>query len=83
MDSAGMGKGTAFLPPMIAHLSGEHERCDDKSREELRDGQGRKKSDGHRKLHRHFSFDDVLPGFIEYRESADKRGRNTDYADTR
>src|SRR5579862_9272740 len=38
----------------------KHERRDDKSGEELANGQSRNECDGHRELHRHPAFDDVL-----------------------
>src|SRR5580704_13500703 len=59
----------------------QHERGNDQRGKELSDSQRRSECDGHRKLHRHPAFDDILECLLEDRITADQGGRQSYYAD--
>ena len=59
----------------------EHERGDYQRGKELADCQRGDECDGHRQLHRHPAFDDVLECFFEDGITADQRGHQSDHAD--
>src|ERR1700692_980658 len=57
----------------------ENKQGDDKCCEDFTDRQSSDNGDGHGKLHRHATLDDVFVSFVEYRETPYE---GTDYADT-
>lgn len=60
-------------------LGDENEEHDDERGEELPDADGGSKRDGHRQLHRHPAFQNVLQGLLENRPATYQGDENADH----
>ena len=78
-----MARQAASDREAFQNLGGQHESRDHQRGKEFTNGQGGKKRDGHRQFHCHFSFDNILEGFLEDGIATDQGSRETNYTEAR